>query len=122
LTQQLAKNLWLSPERTAMRKVQEAVLAFDLERFVGKQRILELYLNVVEFGPGVFGAGAAAAHYFHKPALFLTEEESAMLAAGLTRPSLWNPEATAPEYRERVQLIRRRMANAEFLWQLLLRP
>lgn len=120
ITQQLAKNLWLSPERTAGRKVREAVLASDLERFVGKRRILELYLNVVPFGPGVFGAEAAAQRYFGKPALFLREDESAMLAAGLTRPSRWNPAATSPEYRERVELIRRRMANAEFLWRHLL--
>jgi len=120
ITQQLAKNLWLSPDRSVVRKICEAGLAFDLERFVGKRRILELYLDVVQFGPGVFGAQAAALHYFHKPALFLTEDESAMLAAGLTRPSLWNPDTTTPEYEERVALIRRRMGNAEFLWRHLL--
>lgn len=120
ITQQLARILWLSPERTVMRKLAEAALAWDLERFVGKRRILELYLDVVPFGPGVFGAEAAAERYFGKPALFLTEEESARLAAGLTRPSRWNPDSTAPEYRERVALILRRMENAEFLWRLVL--
>lgn len=120
ITQQLARILWLSPDRTVLRKVAEAALAWDLERFVGKRRILELYLDVVPFGPGVFGAEAAAERYFGKSALFLTEEESAMLAAGLTRPSRWNPESTSPEYRERIALIRRRMENAEFLWRLVL--
>jgi monofunctional biosynthetic peptidoglycan transglycosylase len=121
ITQQLAKNLWLSSDRTFVRKLREALLAVDLERFLTKQRILELYLNVVPFGPGVFGAEAAARRYFDKSALFLTEVESAQLAAGLTRPSLWYPGVTAPEYVERVALIRRRMVNAEFLWRHLLR-
>jgi monofunctional biosynthetic peptidoglycan transglycosylase len=120
ITQQLAKNLWLSPERSALRKLAEAVLAADLERFAGKRRILELYLNVVQFGPGAFGAEAAAMRYFGKPSLFLTEDESAMLAAGLTQPSRWNPASTLPDYRARVELIRRRMTNAEFLWRHLL--
>jgi monofunctional biosynthetic peptidoglycan transglycosylase len=121
ITQQLAKNLWLSSDRTIARKLREALLAVDLERFLTKRRILELYLNVVQFGPGVFGAEAAARRYFAKPALFLTEDESAQLAAGLTRPSLWYPGVSAAEYGERVELIRRRMANAEFLWRHLLR-
>jgi monofunctional biosynthetic peptidoglycan transglycosylase len=120
ITQQVAKNLWLSPDRSLPRKLREAALAVDLERHLSKYRILELYLNVAPFGPGVFGAEAAAQRYFGKPALFLTEDESAMLAAGLSRPSLWNPRVSTPEYRERVDLIRRRMANAEFLWRHLL--
>ena len=121
ITQQLAKNLWLSGDRTLARKVREALLAVDLERFLTKRRILELYLNVVPFGPGVFGAEAAARRYFGKPALFLTELESAQLAAALTRPSRWYPGVTAADYTERVELIRRRMTNAEFLWRHLLR-
>jgi monofunctional glycosyltransferase len=121
ITQQLAKNLWLSSDRTLARKLREALLAVDLERFLTKQRILELYLNVVPFGPGVYGAEAAARRYFNKSALFLTERESAQLAAGLTRPSRWYPGVTAPEYAERVEVIRRRMSNAEFLWRHLLR-
>jgi monofunctional biosynthetic peptidoglycan transglycosylase len=121
ITQQLAKNLWLSADRTVARKLREALLAVDLERFLTKRRILELYLNVVPFGPGVYGAEAAARHYFGKSPLFLTELECAHLAAGLTRPSRWYPGVTAPEYVERVNLIRRRMANAEFLWRHLLR-
>ena len=117
ITQQLAKNLWLSPERTLARKLREAVLAIDLERRLSKRRILELYLNIVQYGPGTFGAEAAARRYFDKPALFLTEAESAQLAAGLSRPSQWHPGSTAPGYAERVALIQRRMAAAEFLWR-----
>jgi monofunctional biosynthetic peptidoglycan transglycosylase len=121
ITQQLAKNLWLSSDRTMARKLREALLAVDLERFLTKQRILELYLNVVPFGPGVYGAEAAARRYFDKSALFLTEGESAQLAAGLTRPSRWYPGVADTAYLGRVDLIRRRMANAEFLWRHLLR-
>ena len=121
ITQQLAKNLWLSSDRTLARKLREGLLAVDLERFLTKRRILELYLNVVQFGPGEFGAEAAARRYFSKPALFLTEQESAQLAAALTRPSLWYPGVSAADYAERVELIRRRMTNAEFLWRHLLR-
>ena len=120
ITQQLAKNLWLSPERSLWRKAKEAALTIDLEQHLSKRRILELYLNVVGFGPGVFGVESAARHYFGKPALFLTERESAMLAAGLSRPSLWNPgEQQADGYVDRVELIERRMVLAEFLWRHL---
>jgi monofunctional biosynthetic peptidoglycan transglycosylase len=119
ITQQLAKNLWLSPDRSLSRKLREAILAIDLERRLSKRRILELYLNVVQFGPGAFGAEAAAQRYFGKTALFLTEMESAQLAAGLPRPSLWHPGSTADGYGERVALIQRRMAAAEFLWRHL---
>lgn len=120
LTQQLAKNLWLSTDRTLLRKAQEAALTVDIERFLTKRRILELYLNVVQFGPGVFGAEAASQRFFGKSALFLTEDESAALAAALTRPSVWYPGVSAEDYQERMRLIRRRMANAEFLWRHLL--
>jgi monofunctional biosynthetic peptidoglycan transglycosylase len=120
ITQQLARNLWLSPRRSAARKLAEAALTTDLERFAGKRRILELYLNVAPFGPGTFGAEAAARRYFGKSALFLTEDESAMLAAGLTQPSRWNPASPLPDYRARVDRIRQRMTNAEFLWRHLL--
>jgi membrane peptidoglycan carboxypeptidase len=107
----------LSPDRSLWRKLEEAALTVDLERSLTKRRILELYLNVVPFGPGVIGAEAAARVYFGKAPLFLTEREAAMLAAGLSRPSLWNPATTSDAYRARVELILRRMANAEFLWR-----
>lgn len=120
ITQQLAKNLWLSPRRSVWRKVKEAALTVELEYSLSKRRILELYLNVVTFGPGVFGAEAAARRYFDKPALFLTEHEGAMLAAGLSRPSIWNPESESETYSGRVDLIERRMTIAEFLWRHVL--
>jgi monofunctional biosynthetic peptidoglycan transglycosylase len=109
ITQQLAKNLWLSPSRNPLRKVKEAVLTWQLERALTKRRILELYVNVVEFGPGIYGAEAASRHYFGKTAADLTDEEAAQLAAGLPRPRLWHPGVGSPGYRRYVEIIRRRM-------------
>src|SRR5438034_9445974 len=91
ITQQLAKNLWLSPSRSPLRKVKEGVLTWQLERALSKRRIFELYLNVAQFGPGVYGAEAAARRYFRKPAAELTADEAADLAAGLPRPRAWHP-------------------------------
>ncbi len=119
ITQQLAKNLWLSSKRSLIRKLREAAITLELEHYLGKRRILELYLNVVQFGPGVYGADAAAKRYFGKTALELTDHEAAELAAGLSRPSIWNPESTSASYRERVQLVEDRMAKADFLWKQL---
>ncbi len=115
ITQQLAKNLWLSPSRNPLRKVKEAILTWQLERKLGKLRILELYLNVVEFGPGVWGAEAAARHYFSRPAAELDEDEAARLAASLPSPSTWHPGASSPAYRRYVDTVRRRMDKADFL-------
>src|SRR5207244_2983652 len=86
ITQQLAKNLWLSPSRDPVRKTKEGILTWQLERALRKRRILELYLNVAEFGPGVYGAEAASRHYFGKPASDLSEDEAAQLAASLDAP------------------------------------
>ena len=86
ITQQLAKNLFLSGERTLVRKGQEFVLTLMLEALLSKQRILEIYLNHVEWGEGIFGAEAAARHYFGKPAAQLTAWEAARLAVMLPRP------------------------------------
>lgn len=86
ITQQLAKNLYLSPAKNPLRKIKEALIAKKLEKQLTKRRILELYLNVVEWGPGVFGAEAAARHYFGKQAAELNAEESARLAAYLPSP------------------------------------
>jgi monofunctional biosynthetic peptidoglycan transglycosylase len=86
ITQQLAKNLFLSGERTLVRKGQEFVLTLLLEQLLSKQRILEIYLNSVEWGEGVFGAEAAAQHYFRKPAAKLNAFEAARLAVMLPRP------------------------------------
>lgn len=115
ITQQLAKNLWLSPSRRPTRKAKEVLLTRQLEKHVGKRRILEVYLNVVEFGPGVYGAEAAARHYFGTTAAELTQREAAMLAAGLPRPSQWHPGVTTPAYQRRVGTILERMRQVTFL-------
>lgn len=117
ITQQLAKNLWLTPSRNPWRKVKEAMLTRQLERHLTKRRILELYVNVVEFGPGIYGAEAAARHYFAKPARALTAHEAALLAASLPRPASWHPGRDTPGYRRYVAEIERRVAQATFLWR-----
>ena len=91
LTQQLAKNLYFTPRRSLARKVAEAVVAKRLEFFLPKDRILEIYLNVVEWGPGVFGAEAASRSYFGRGAADLTLEQAAALAATLPHPLTSNP-------------------------------
>jgi len=116
LTQQLAKNLWLSPSRNPVRKLKEAILTKELERDLGKKRILELYLNVVEFGPGVFGAEAAARRFYGKSADALSEHEAAELAAGLPR-STWHPGVRSGSYHRYVSRIETRMSKAVFLWK-----
>jgi monofunctional biosynthetic peptidoglycan transglycosylase len=117
ITQQLAKNLWLSPSRNPLRKLKEAVLTRQLEKHVSKQRILTLYLNVVEFGPGVFGAEAAARRYFGKPAAELDEWESALLSAGLPRPTSWNPDSDNERYLTMATLIMMRVERAAGFFQ-----
>jgi monofunctional biosynthetic peptidoglycan transglycosylase len=91
ITQQLAKNLFLSPSRSPLRKIREFILAWRLERTLSKKRILELYLNVVEWGDGIFGAEAAARHYYNQPASDLTPQEAAHLAVVLPSPRRYNP-------------------------------
>jgi monofunctional biosynthetic peptidoglycan transglycosylase len=117
ITQQLAKNLWLSPSRNPIRKFKEVLLTRQLERKLAKRRILEIYLNVVEFGSGVYGAEAAAQRYFGKSAASLTEHEAAQLAASLPRPSRWHPGVESPAYWSYVEDIEERMARATFLWR-----
>ncbi len=91
ISQQLAKNLYLSPVKSIPRKFHEAVLTWKMERTLPKRRILELYLNVAEWGEGVFGAEAAARHYYGKPCLDLTPVEAARLAVVLPNPRKYNP-------------------------------
>lgn len=91
ITQQLAKNLYLSPERSLFRKAREALIARSLEHHLSKKRILEVYLNVAEWGRGVYGAEAAAHHHFGKSAKDLTAEEAALLAAILPSPRRYDP-------------------------------
>ena len=113
ITQQLAKNLLLSGERTLMRKGQEFVLTFALEVLLGKKRILEIYLNSVEWGEGVFGAEAAAQHYFRKPAGRLSAYEAARLAVMLPRPKYFEKVPNSAYLASRAQVIAARMADAE---------
>lgn len=117
LTQQLARNLYLSPSRSPWRKLREAVLTRRLERELTKRRILEIYLNVVEFGPGIYGAEAASEHYFGLPAAVLTERQAAELAVVLPRPSVWHPGRETAGYQAAVERTLRRMEKAEFLWK-----
>jgi len=91
ITQQLAKNLYLSSSRNPIRKVKEAATALRLELALSKDRILELYLNVAEWGPGIWGVDAASRAYFAVPASRLTEEQAAELAATLPHPRTSNP-------------------------------
>jgi membrane carboxypeptidase/penicillin-binding protein len=93
ITQQVAKNLFLSGERTLGRKLEESVLAWRLESRLGKRRILELYLNLVELGPGVYGVAEGARHWFGKDASTLTLDEAAQLAALLPAPRRGMDEA-----------------------------
>jgi len=113
ITQQLAKNLLLSGERTFLRKGQEIVLTFALERMLSKQRILEIYLNSVEWGEGVFGAEAAAQHYHRKPASKLTAWEAARLAVMLPRPRYFEKLPNSGYLASRASTIVARMRDAE---------
>lgn len=113
ITQQLAKNLLLSGERNLLRKGQEIVLTFALERTLGKRRILEIYLNHVEWGEGVFGAEAAAQHYFRKSAARLTPYESARLAVMLPRPKYFEKLPNSAWLASRAATIAARMQGAE---------
>ena len=119
ITQQLAKNLWLSPSRSPLRKVREAILAWQLERTLSKRRILELYLNVVEFGPGVYGIEAAARRYLGAPAAALEPLEAAQLAASLPSPRTWHPGSRSRAYQAHVARILRRMERTGWLDRLL---
>lgn len=113
ITQQLAKNLFLSGERTLMRKGQEFVLTLLLEQLLSKQRILEIYLNSVEWGEGVFGAEAAAQHYFRKPASKLSAYEAARLAVMLPRPKFFEKTPNSGYLSSRANTIVARMPDAQ---------
>jgi len=113
ITQQLAKNLFLSGERSYVRKGQEAAITWMLENRMQKDRILEIYLNVVEWGNGVFGAEAAARHYFGITAAQLSREQAAKLAAMLPRPRFYDRNRYAPYLMRRTGLILARMNQVE---------
>lgn len=113
ITQQLAKNLLLSGERTLLRKGQEFLLTMALELFLSKQRILEIYLNNVEWGEGVFGAEAAAQHYYRKSAARLTPAEAARLAVMLPAPKRFEKTPGSAYLAGRTRTILARMGSAE---------
>ena len=113
ITQQLAKNLFLSGERTLLRKGQELVLATALELLLDKRRILEIYLNNVEWGEGVFGAEAAAQHYFRKPASRLSAHEAARLAVMLPSPKFFETRQGSGYLASRASTIVARMPSAD---------
>jgi len=109
ITQQLAKNLYLSPSKNPIRKVREFLIARQLESELSKQRILELYLNVIEWGDGIYGAEAAARTYFRKSASELSGPESALLAAAIHNPHAFNPAHPNARLVRRQQMVMRRM-------------
>jgi monofunctional biosynthetic peptidoglycan transglycosylase len=113
ITQQLAKNLYLSPSRNPLRKLRELVIARRLEAELKKVRILELYLNEIEWGDGIYGAEAAARTYFHKPAADLSAEEAALLAAAIVNPRLMNPAHPTRRLLQRQALVLRRTQSAQ---------
>jgi len=110
VTQQLAKNLYLSSQRSFVRKGQEAVLTIFLERLLTKRRILEIYLNVIEWGDGIYGAEAAARRYFNKSAANLTASEAAYLSAMVPNPrTVFNPRINPRRVARRQRIIMRGM-------------
>jgi len=119
ITQQLAKNLWLTPSRSPFRKLREVVLTRQLEKHLSKKRILELYLNVAQFGPEIYGAEAASRFYFGVPAASLNADEAAQLAAGLPRPSTWHPGVSTRGYNKAVSRVRLRAGQCAWLDKLL---
>ena len=113
ITQQLAKNLFLSGERSYLRKAQEVVITYMLEYMMDKERIFEIYLNVVEWGVGVFGAEAAAQHYYGISAAQLAPAQAAKLAVMLPRPRFYDKNRGSAYLTRRADLILRRMGAAE---------
>ncbi len=113
ITQQLAKNLFLSGERSYLRKLQEMVITYMLETMMDKRRIFEIYLNVVEWGNGVYGAEAAAQRYFGKPAAALSPQEAARLAVILPNPRYFGRHLDSGYLARRSALILQRMNSAE---------
>jgi monofunctional biosynthetic peptidoglycan transglycosylase len=112
ISQQLAKNLYLSSERSFLRKGQEAIITYFMERSLSKRRILELYLNVIEWGDGLYGAEAASQYYFHKPAANLNAREGAFLSAMIPGPlNALNPQVNPKRVARRQRIIMRLMPS-----------
>ena len=115
ITQQLARNLYLTPQKTYKRKIEEAILAIQIERTYSKDEILNMYLNLIYLGEGAYGVEAAANTYFHKKAKDLTIEESAMLAALTKSPSILSPYKNEARALERRNLVLSKMKDAGFI-------
>jgi monofunctional biosynthetic peptidoglycan transglycosylase len=113
ITQQLAKNLFFSGERTWWRKAQEAVVAVMIETVMSKRRILEIYLNVIEWGEGVFGAEAAARHHYGTTAAGLSPEQAARLASIVPSPRRYGPASDTAYLQRRTQTLLTRMNSAQ---------
>jgi monofunctional glycosyltransferase len=111
ISQQTAKNVFLWPQRSWLRKGLEAYFTVLIEFVWGKKRILEVYLNVIETGKGIYGVGAASGIYFKKPASDISRREAAMIAAILPNPLKWNPSSPTPYLRGRQQWILWNMDN-----------
>ena len=111
ITQQLAKNLYLSPSKNPLRKLRELILTRRLEAALGKQRILEIYLNVIEWGDGVYGAEAASREYFGTSAAALGPDQAALLAAAIPSPRALDPAAPSRRLLGRQRTIRARMGG-----------
>jgi monofunctional biosynthetic peptidoglycan transglycosylase len=112
ITQQLAKNLYLSPSKNPVRKLHEMLIAWEMERILGKRRILEIYLNVIEWGDGIYGAEAAARHYFGVSAASINEEQAVFLSAIIPAPlNGYNPNDRTNYIRRRVNVIRSLMKH-----------
>ena len=116
LTQQTAKNLFLWPGRDWARKGLELPLALLLEQFWGKRRTLEVYLNIVEFAPGVYGAGAASEYWFGKPVQRISREDAAALAAVLPNPWIYKARPASARVRQRISWILRQMQQLGPAW------
>lgn len=117
VTQQLAKNLYLSEDRNFLRKGREAAYTFFLERNLSKKRILEIYLNVIEWGDGIYGAEAASRNYFRKSASNLTREEAAFLSAMIPSPlNIFNPEKNRKRVLRRQRAILRGMNSVKLAY------
>lgn len=114
ITQQLAKNLYLSPSKNPIRKLKEILLTFSLERHLSKKRIFEIYLNVIEWGDGIYGAEAAARTYYGKSCSDLSEEEAAALAAVIINPRHYNPIQPNKRIRNRIAMIEARMQKYRY--------
>ena len=113
ISQQLAKNLFLTPNKSYFRKAEEAVITLMLETLWSKQRILEVYLNVIEWGNGVFGAEAAARHYYNTSAAQLGPEQAARLAGMVPNPRFYDRNRGAPGLGRKTAIILGRMPSAE---------